>query len=433
MKILLKNVYAHDPQVNLDEKTSILICDGLIEKVAKDIYEDGIDEVRDMHGNIAIPGMVDMHVHFRDPGFEYKETIETGLRAAAHGGYVAVLPMANTNPVCDDGSKVKYLIERANYKKGRTRLIPLGACTKGLKGESLAEIGDMHAFGIKALSDDGCGIQDSGLARRVMDYAKSFDLPVLSHCQVESLAGSGVVNEGFASTHLGMAGWPAAAEEIQIARDIQLAKLTGCHIHIQHVTTVGGAEIIQAAKKEGIPVSCEVTPHHLFLCEDDISDLDYNTNLKMNPPLRTKQDCKALQEALAQGIIDVIATDHAPHAKHEKALEFELAPFGTTGLETSFSLVYTKLINSNKLSWNRFVEASCIKPREILHLEKVSLSAGSVADISIFDTKHKWSVTQDFFESKSVNSAFLGMELQGIASDVYVEGCASLKNGKVMF
>ena len=230
-----------------------------------------------------------------------------------------------------------------------------------------------------------------------------------------------------------MAGWPAAAEEIQIARDIQLAKLTGCHIHIQHVTTVGGVEIIQAAKKEGIPVSCEVTPHHLFLCEDDISDLDYNTNLKMNPPLRTKQDCKALQEALAQGIIDVIATDHAPHAKHEKALEFELAPFGTTGLETSFSLVYTKLINSNKLSWNRFVEASSIKPREILHLEKVSLSAGSVADISIFDTKHKWSVSQDFFESKSVNSAFLGMELQGITSDVYVEGCASLKNGKVMF
>ncbi len=433
MKTLLKNVHAIDPQVNLDSEIDILIEDGLIKNIAKSIEENNIDEVCDMQNKIAIPGMIDMHVHFRDPGFEYKETIESGMRAAAHGGFVGVVPMANTKPVCDDGSKVRYIIEKNAYKPGRTRIYPLGACTKELKGKELAEIGDMYSCGIKALSDDGKGIQDSGVARRVMDYAKAFDLPVLSHCQMEDLAGQGVVNEGVASTRLGMAGWPGAAEEIQISRDIQLAKLTGCHIHIQHVTTAAGIEIIKAAKNEGIPVSCEVTPHHLFLCEDDISDLEYNTNLKMNPPLRTREDCAALQEALAQGIIDVIATDHAPHAKHEKALEFEIAPFGTTGLETAFALVYTNLISKGKLSWNRFIDASSVQARKILHLQPVSIKEGSVADLTFIDTEQKWTVEEDFFESKSVNSAFLGMNLQGIPSDVYVEGIPSLKNGKVMF
>jgi dihydroorotase len=274
-------------------------------------------------------------------------------------------------------------------------------------------------------------VQDDGMMRRAMDYAKAFGTPVLSHCQTEALVGTGVVNEGVVSTRLGMAGWPAAGEEIQIARDIALCELTGCPLHIQHITTAAGVALVRAAREKGLPVSCEVAPHHLFLCEDDL-DEGYNTSLKMNPPLRTRADAEALTQALIDGDIDCIATDHAPHAPHEKALEFELAPFGTTGLETALALVMTELVADGRLSLPALVERMAHAPRRILGLAPVTLAPGSVADLTVIDPAAQREVRAADFESKSSNSAFIGRTLTGWASDVYVGGWASLEDGEVV-
>jgi len=408
-----------------------MLIDGeRIAAVGADVTAPQGAQVRDMSGKVIMPGFIDVHVHLREPGQEYKETIATGSRAAVKGGFVGVAPMANTNPVCDTGSRVTFLLER-EQEEAACRIHPIGACTKGLKGETLAEIGDMVAAGAVAFSDDGRGVQDDGVMRRVMDYVKMFDKCVMSHCQREDLVGSGVVNEGVVSTRLGMAGWPAAGEEIQISRDIALSNLTRCKLHIQHITTAAGVELVQRAKAAGIPVTCEVTPHHLFLCEDDIG-VDYDTNLKMNPPLRTAKDAKALQEALIRGDIDCVATDHAPHAAHEKALEFELAPFGTTGLESAVALLVDRLVNSGRMDYDRLVQVLSINPRKVLGLEPLRLEAGAIADLSIVDPNTKLIVGEGGFESKSANSAFLGWELSGAPSDVYVGGVARMIDGKLV-
>lgn len=429
MSLLLKGARVIDPAQGLDGVRDVLIDGDQIEKVGEDISAADA-KVVDLSGKVLIPGLIDMHVHLREPGYEYKEDIETGTRAAAHGGFTGIVPMANTSPVCDTGSRVEYIYDRA-FEVGYVKVYPVGACTKGLEGTQLAEMGDMARAGAWAFSDDGRGIADSGVMRRVMDYAKMFDTPVLSHCQDASLVGTGVVNEGVASTRLGMAAWPAAGEEIQIARDIALCELTGCALHVQHVTTAAGLDLIRAAKKKGIPVTCEVTPHHLFLDEDAI-DTTYNTCLKMNPPLRTKDDCEALIAGIVDGTVDCIATDHAPHATHEKALEFELAPFGTTGLETVIPLVMTNLIATGKVSWGRLVETMAINPRSILHIDQVTIAEGSVADITVIDPDASVKVDRDYFESKANNSAFLGYELKGAASEVVIDGQLVLSDGKVV-
>jgi dihydroorotase len=292
-------------------------------------------------------------------------------------------------------------------------------------------MGDMARAGAVAFTDDGRGVQSDGMMRRAMDYAKLFAKPVMSHCQVEDLVGKGVVNEGVVSTRLGLDSWPAVGEEIQIARDIALSELTACPLHIQHITTVRGVELVVEAKRKGIPVTCEVTPHHLFLCEEDL-DEEYNTNLKMNPPLRTRKDMLALQEALITGDIDCISTDHAPHAAHEKALEFEVAPFGTIGLETALPLVLTELVATGRLDIATMVERMAHAPRKILGLDLVKLEPGSVADLTIIDLTVSFEVHTDAFKSKSRNSAFIGRILQGRATDVYVGGYASLQDGKVV-
>lgn len=433
MALLLKNAHVVDPTAGIDEVTDVLVRDGRVVEIGPHVEEPEKVVVKNLAGMYLVPGMVDVHVHFRDPGLEYKEDIISGMRAAAAGGFTGVVPMANTKPVADDGSKISYIVEKAAYEPGRTHVYPLGACTKGLKGTELAEMGDMVAAGAVAFSDDGRGIQDGGMMRRVMDYAKMFDKPVMSHCQMEDIVGPGVVNEGVASTRLGLAGWPAAGEEVQIDRDIELARLTGCHIHIQHLTTARGVEMVKRAKAEGVPVTCEVTPHHLFLCEDDISAKDYDTSLKMNPPLRTREDCEALQQSLIDGDIDMVATDHAPHADHEKALEFNLAPFGTTGLETALGLLLTNLVLPGKMSWQRFVEVTAIAPRELLHLEQVKLEKGGIADYTVIDPELEWEVRADKFQSKSKNSAFIGQKLTGKAVCVYTDGYASLEDGEVTF
>ena len=429
MKSLIKNVRVIDPALSLDEVADILIDGQIIAQVGKNI-ECADAEIFDRDGCIAVPGLVDIHVHLRDPGQEYKETIETGTAAAAHGGFTGICSMPNTNPTTDNATTIDYVLDKA-AQAGHCRVYPSGACTKGLKGESLSEMGDMVLHGAVAFTDDGRGVQNSGVMRRVMDYAKMFNKVVMSHCQDEDLVGPGQVNEGVVSTRLGLAGWPATGEELQIQRDIALSELTGCPIHIQHITSARGVELVREGKARGIQVTCEVTPHHLVLNEDDITTT-YNTNLKMNPPLRSKADNAALIEGIKDGTIDCIVTDHAPHADHEKAREFELAPFGMTGLETSLGVILTYLVDPGLITYNELVELMAIKPREILRLGQVTLKQGSVADITIFDPEVTWTVQSDDMYSKSHNSGFLGYTLKGRATDVFVGGTVTCKDGVVV-
>ncbi|MDR1421531.1 MAG: dihydroorotase [Coriobacteriales bacterium] len=431
MALLLKGARCVDPLLGLDGVRDILVRDGRIVEIG----EAGTvtlpkGQTIDLSGKVLVPGLVDMHVHLREPGQEYKEDIASGGRAAARGGFTTVLAMPNTLPICDRGSAVTFVLDRAR-EVTRTRVSVAGSLTRGLMGEALAEMGDMAHAGAIAFTDDGRGVQDASMMRRAMDYARTFDVPVLSHCQDETLSRGGVVNEGLVSTRLGLTGWPAAAEEIQIARDIVLSELTSCALHLQHVSTAAGVELVRAAKAKGLSVSCEVTPHHLFLSEDDL-DESYDTKLKMNPPLRTRDDCALLIEALRDGTVDCIASDHAPHAAHEKALEFELAPFGTTGLETSLALVLTHLVRPGILDWTDLVRLMAHNPRRILGLPEVSLKAHAIADLTVIDPVCEWTVGEDGFESKSANSAFVGQTLTGRATHVFVGGFASLEDGKVV-
>lgn len=429
MALMLRNARCIDPQVGLDEVCDVLVRDGRVVEVGHDlVLPKGIE--RDLSGKVMVPGLVDAHVHLRDPGFEYKEDIASGTRAAAHGGFTAVCAMPNTDPVVDDAVGVEYVKARA-AEVGKCRVVVAGACSKGLSGEVLADMGDMRAHGAAAYTDDGRGVQDAGMMRRVMDYAMQFGCPVMPHCQDDSLVGDGQVNEGVASTRLGLSGWPAEGEELEIARDIALCRLTGCPLHIQHITTARGLELVRAAKAEGLPVTCEVTPHHMFLTEDDIAD-DYPTALKVNPPLRTADDAAALVEGLADGSIDCIVTDHAPHADWEKDREFELAPFGMIGLETSLGLVLTKLVHQGVIGYDRLVEAMAVNPRRLLGQESVTIAPGSVADFTVFDPDEEWVVEREGFCSKAGNSGFLGWKLKGRATDVYVGGYATMEEGRII-
>jgi dihydroorotase len=418
-----------DPAVGLDAVCDVIIRDGLIVEIGENLTIPK-GETIECAGRIVVPGLVDVHTHLREPGYEYKEDVESGTRAAAHGGFTAICAMPNTNPVCDEGAAVRFLVERA-ASRGVVRVHPIGAITVGLKGEALAEMGDMLAEGAVAFSDDGKGVQDAGMMRLAMDYAKQFGTTIVSHTEDESLVGKGVVNEGVVSTRLGLPGWPAQGEEIAVARDIALAELTGCRLHLAHLSTGRAIALVREAKARGVAVTCEVTPHHLFLDEDAIGS-DYSTALKMNPPLRTAEDRSALVAGILDGTVDAIATDHAPHARHEKALEFELAPFGTTGVETALPLVITHLVAPGVLGWNDVVRVMAHGPRAALGLSPVTLAAESVADITIIEPEAEVVVTEEFFESKSVNSAFLEATLKGRASDVLVGGYFALRDGKVV-
>ncbi|CAK7008278.1 MAG: Dihydroorotase [Paraeggerthella hongkongensis] len=429
MALLLKNARVIDPQVGLDETADILVRDGKIVEVGQGLtMEKGVE--RDLSGKIVVPGLVDMHVHLREPGFEQKEDIASGTRAAAHGGFTAVCCMPNTKPIIDNALGVEYVKSRA-AAVGKCRVHVSGSCSQGLKGETLSEMGDMVAHGAVAFTDDGRGVQDAGMMRRVMDYGAMFDKVIMSHCQDEDLVGDGQVNEGVASTRLGMLGWPAEGEELQISRDIALCRLTGCPLHIQHITTARGLDMVRAAKAEGLPVTCEVTPHHLFLTEDAIGD-DYNTFLKVNPPLRTADDAAALIEGVKDGSIDAIVTDHAPHAAWEKDCEFEIAMFGMTGLETSLSLMITNLVATGAIDYAKLVEVMAVNPRAILRVEPVKIEAGSTADLTVIDPEAAWTVEVDGFVSKAKNSGFIGAELKGRATDVYVGGYATLEDGAIV-
>lgn len=428
-RYLLKGVRAIDPAIGLDTIRDILIEEEIITRIEAVIEPEEDMIVLDRAGEIAIPGLVDVHVHLRDPGYEYKETIESGTAAAAHGGFTDICSMANTDPVTDEAAIIDHVIDKA-IEAGHCSVHPAGACTKGLKGESLAEMGDMVAHGAAAFTDDGRGIQDAGMMRRVMDYAKMFDKVIMSHCQDESMVGAGQVNEGSVSTKLGLAGWPAAGEEMQIQRDIALSELTGCPIHIQHLTTKRGLDLVREGKARGVKVTCEATPHHLILCDEDITTT-YDTNLKMNPPLRSQQDREALIEGVVDGTVDVIATDHAPHAAFEKEREFELAPFGITGLETSLGLINTYLVKPGHIDLARMVQMMSIKPRDILRIPQVTLEEGSIADITVFDPDAVWVVDVKDMKSRSHNSPFIGFELTGKPTDVFCKGELTMEDGVV--
>ena len=429
MAYLLKGAHVVDPQLGLDDVRDVLIDGDKIAAVGEGLDAPEGAEVIDAAGKYLVPGLVDMHVHFRDPGFEYKETIETGARAATHGGFTDVATMPNTDPVTDNGAEVRYQIDRSRHA-GLCHIRPIGALTVGEKGQTLAEIGDMVMEGAVAFSDDGHGVQSAGMMRTCMEYVSQFGKVVSAHCEVESLTTHGVINEGRASTRLGMFGWPALGEELEIYRDIELCRMTGCALHIAHISTEKGLELVRSAKAEGLPVTCEVTPHHLFLCEDDITDA-YDTNLKMNPPLRTASDAAALREGILDGSIDCIVTDHAPHAPHEKDCEWEIAFFGIVGLETSLPLMLTNLVLPGTMSWSRLVEVMAVNPRRCLRLPEIRVEAGSTADLTLIDPTAEVTVTEDWLQSRSKNSAWLGKTLKGCASHVFVAGRHTLTDGEV--
>ncbi|AEB07138.1 dihydroorotase [Coriobacterium glomerans PW2] len=429
MALILRNAHVIDPACGLDGVLDVRIAGERIERVGERLEGGDSDDQLDLTGCCLVPGLVDMHVHLREPGYEHKEDIESGTRAAAVGGFTAVCSMPNTDPVSDSASVIEFVLSRARAA-GHCRVHPCGAMTKGERGEILSEMGDMVAHGAVAFTDDGRGVQSAGMMRRVMDYGKMFGKVFMSHCQDEDLVGDGQVNEGVASTKLGLLGWPAAGEELQIARDIRLAELTGARLHIQHVSTARGVELVRAAKARGIPVTCEATVHHLFLTEDDL-DGTYDTNLKVNPPLRTAADAAALVEGLVDKTIDAIVTDHAPHAAWEKAREFELAPFGMTGLESSLALVISKLVRPGTISYARMVELMSIRPREILGVDSISITAGSPADVTVFDPNLTWTLGRDGYQSKAENCGFAGTELTGRAVDVFVSGRPTLADGAI--
>lgn len=411
-----------DPVNNLDEVLDILIESGRIAKVGKALKTNKGFQVIEAKGKIVCPGLVDMHVHLREPGREDEETIGSGTRAAAKGGFTSIACMPNTDPPIDNASVVELILDKAE-KEGIVNVFPVASFTKGLKGEELSEMSDLLKAGAVCFSNDGESVTDAEVMRRVLEYTKMFDACPIIHAEDKNLSDKGQMNEGYFSTLLGLRGIPAAAEEVIIARDLTLAALGGAKVHFTHISTKGSVELIKTAKKKGCPVTCDVTPHHLTLTEENL--LSYDTNLKVNPPLRSKEDVKALREALTNGTIDAIASDHAPHAPQEKEREFEYTPFGMTGLETSLSLMLTELVEKEVLSYKELVEKMSVNPIKILGIDQEgrgTLSKGSVADVTIIDPQAQVEVDQTKFESKSGNTPFAGWKLKGEASHVIVGG-----------
>ncbi len=378
-----------------------------------------VDRVMDATGLVVCPGLIDMHVHLRQPGREDKETIATGTLAAARGGFTAVCCMPNTDPVNDTRSVTEFILDTAK-REGAVQVYPVGAITKGLKGDELAEIGELFEAGCVAISDDGRPVMNAELMRRAMEYAAMFDLPVIPHCEDLNLSGRGVVHEGLIATELGLGGIPSASEAAMVARDLLLAELTGARLHIAHVSAAESIRLIREAKARGARVSCEVTPHHFTLTEEAVRGFD--TNAKMNPPIRSEADRQALLDGLRDGTIDVIATDHAPHTSQEKEQEFDLAPFGVIGLETALALTLTTLVAPGVLSLNQAIAKLTSEPARILKLQKGRIAEGGDADLTIFDPNREWSADASGFASKSRNTPFHGWRLSGAAVATLVAG-----------
>ncbi len=429
MRILIKNGHVIDPANGIDKVCDILVNDGVIAEVGENTDLDGVElSVIDAEGMIVAPGLVDMHVHLREPGQEYKETIETGTRAAVCGGVTSVACMPNTEPVCDNEVVVKFIKERAK-DAGYANVYPVGAISKNLEGQFLAEIGQMVFEGAVAVTDDGKPVTNSALMRRAINYAGMFDIPVISHCEDPDL-GEGDMNDGAVATQMGLKGISPAAEEVMAARDILVAEDIKGRVHIAHISTKGTVELIRQAKKRGVKVTCETCPHYFSLTDESCEG--YNTNAKMNPPLRTAEDIKAIKEGLKDGTIDCIVTDHAPHHPDEKNCEFSLAKNGIVGLETSLGLGIKCLVKEGVLTMSQLIEKMSYNPSKVLGIAKGTLTPGHSADIVIFNPDEEWVVHKDELHSKSKNMPFEGFTLYGKPKYVLVGGEVIINNGQLM-
>lgn len=421
-RILLKGGRVIDPLQQLDGAYDVLIEGERIAEVKPGLAA-GDAEVIDCAGKLVCPGFVDMHVHLREPGFEESETIETGTAAAVAGGFTAVACMPNTAPPIDKASVAEYILEKAE-RHGSCRVYPVGCVTRGREGKELAEIGEMHEAGIVAITDDGSCVMNSKLMRRAMEYASTFSLKIIQHAEDHELTAGGTANEGEMATTIGLKPMPAVAEDIIVNRDIALAEYLGLPVHIAHISTRGALRAVRAAKERGVHVTCEITPHHFTLTHWAAAEFD--TNTKMNPPLRAQDDLQACLEALKDGTIDAIATDHAPHHVDRKNCEFDLASFGIVGLETAIGLTITQLVEKGIIDLKRMVELLSVNPSNILGLKHGSLKTGSLADVTIIDPARKWQVRAGKFKSRSRNTPFEGWELTGAPAGVVVGGVARM-------
>lgn len=418
MGLLIRGGRVLDPARGVDRTADVLVEDGRIAAVDRHLTPHGHRTV-DAGDLIVAPGLVDMHAHLRDPGQTHKEDIASGTAAAVRGGFTAVACMANTSPPIDHPVTVEYVISRAQ-KSGACRVFPIAAITKGLAGQELAPIGALASAGAVALSDDGAAVANAGLLRRAMRYATMVDLPVIEHCEDAALSNGGVMHEGAWSTVLGLRGIPAVSEEAIVARDLLLAEATGARLHVAHASTAGSVRLIRDAKRRGVRVTAEVTPHHLVLTDEAV--VGFDAGMKMNPPLRGSDDVAALREGLADGTIDAIATDHAPHAPEEKMVEFDAAPFGVVGLETALGVIWTALVGPGLLSPAQAIRAMSTAPAAILKVPGGGLTPGAPADLVVIDPARRWTVDARAFASKSRNTPFGGWELQGRAVATIVGG-----------
>jgi dihydroorotase len=421
-RIIIRGGHVIDPATSREFDADVLIEDGHIAAAEPGLAAVGAREI-DARGLVVAPGFVDLHTHLRDPGLEYKEDIESGTRAAARGGFTTVCAMPNTEPAMDTRSVVEYVLREA-AARGRVRVLPIGAVSKGRAGKELAELGDLAAAGCVAFSDDGAPVYDAMLMRRALEYAAAFDLPIIDHCQDQSLAHDAVMHEGWVATRLGLRGAPAAAEDAAVMRDIALAEATGAHVHIAHVSTRGAVDAVRRAKARGLRVTAEVTPHHLTLTDEIVafganggSDLVYDTNAKVNPPLRTQDDVDACIAGLADGTIDCVATDHAPHALIEKLCEFDEAAFGISGLETAFGLCM-RLVHGGAIPLAALIERMTVGPVRALGLDRHvpgigTVALGAPADIALLDPGAEWIVDPARFASKGTNTPLAGVTLRG--------------------
>jgi dihydroorotase len=425
MHLHLKNGHLLDPVSGRDEEMDIRIVDGRIEEMGPSLPDREGAETVLLKGKIVAPGFIDMHVHLREPGYEHKETILSGCTAAAAGGFTAVCCMPNTSPAIDDESVVRFIQNKARVAlNGLVDVHPIAAVTQRRAGERLAPLAELSAAGAVAFTDDGDPVHDAEIMRRALEYAAMFNRPIIQHAQETSMTRGAVMNEGMTSTELGLVGMPSIAEEVMVARDINLVDYTGSQYHVAHISVAGTVDLVRASKARGLNVTCEVTPHHFTLTDDKVRSFD--TNTKMNPPLRTRADVEAMKEGLRTGVIDVIATDHAPHSFDEKQVEYQAAPFGIVGLETALGLCLTELFKTGVLTLHQLVEKLSTNPRRILHLPQIVLAAGQPANITIFDPLAEWVVDHTTFRSKSKNTPFSGRRLYG-------RPFAVINNGQVFF
>jgi dihydroorotase len=428
VKLLIKGGRVIDPSQRIDKISDLLIENGHIAALidgSNNRQEPGdTAQIFDASGLIVAPGFIDLHVHLREPGEEYKETIASGAAAALAGGFTSICAMPNTRPVNDNASVTRFIIDKAR-EAGLARVYPIGAITRESKGEELAEMAEMKESGAVAVSDDGRSVMDPQVMRHAMEYARDHGLVVVDHCQDLHLAAGGVMNEGRYSTLLGLKGMSGAAEDSQVARDVMLAELTGARVHIAHISTAASVEMVRRAKEKGLAVTCEVTPHHLALT--DAAVVGFDTNTKMSPPLRSEEDRVALIEAVRDGTIDAIATDHAPHHADEKMLEYDRAPSGVVGLETALGVALTVLHQTNAVRLTRIIEMLTIGPARAFTLPGGTLAVGSPADITVFDTEPEWTVDPQHFKSKSRNTPFAGWKLRGQVVETFLGGGRPLK------